>query len=193
MSKFTFAYALLFATGLSLPLAAQQGTEGADAKQRQAQKIHKVRMKAWVEEHPKVAMRIRKEADKDGDGKLNQEEHRGAAVLMRQLMQARRERIKDRIDTNDNGKVSPGELRRAKKVKDWADRNNDGRVGPLELQRAKRVKNRVDTNDDGKVSGGELRRAKRVHDRLDRNDDGKVSRPEARKAVRKHRKPVQKR
>jgi hypothetical protein len=128
-----------------------------------------MRIRRFLEQHPRLAKRIFAAADEDGNGVLDPTERkRGLAMLKQQHRelagqreerrdgrQERRQewrdehrekrsfaarRQHDRLDRNDNGRISPREWNRAKKIHDRMDRNDDGRVGPRERKTARRVR-----------------------------------------------------
>ncbi|MCO4319716.1 EF-hand domain-containing protein [Phyllobacterium sp. 21LDTY02-6] len=80
-----------------------------------------------------------KEADKDGDGKLSQEEME--ALAMKRIVERQVQRMTKRLDVDGDGTVT---------------------IAEVEKQKAKRFA-LMDRNDDGKLEGKELRHGKRFH------------------------------
>jgi len=73
---------------------------------------------------PEIHKELVKKFDKDGDGKLNDEERQAAKDEIRRLKEEGKlgenvppevkERIKERLDTDGDGKISPEERQKAK-------------------------------------------------------------------------------
>jgi Ca2+-binding EF-hand superfamily protein len=89
----------------------------------------------------------------------------------------------DRLDTNDDGRISLSEWAGDRTLFDRLDRNDDGFLSRDEWKNRGNGGNgdefdRLDINDDGRISLSEWPGNPALFDRLDRNDDGFLSRDE---------------
>lgn len=97
----------------------------------------RARLRAYLRSHPRLFRALKKEADRDGDGRLSPEEREALLRMARDRMAKAREDRRNRLDVNDDGKVGPLEAERARRVHERVDRNDDGKVQPGERQRAR--------------------------------------------------------
>ncbi|HMG03372.1 MAG TPA: EF-hand domain-containing protein [Edaphobacter sp.] len=134
--------------------------------------------------------------DRNGDG-----------VLSKNEIPERMQGLFARIDTNNDGKITPDEIRSSAKtqsgpngraqrsgeatrmdpVLNAIDTDHDGILSPVEIAAAPVSLKSLDKDGDGELSSAELRprqmtptdRAKHMLDEWDTNKDGKITKPEA--------------
>lgn len=112
----------------------------------------------------------------------------------------RHKAMMEKVDTNQDGKISREEADAARKARfDAVDANNDGTVTFEEMERAreqrqvnrrKRHFDRMDANDDGVLSPDEMDHGGKRFEKMDLNGDGEITaeeRQQARKKMRHHR------
>ena len=95
----------------------------------------------------------------------------------------RAEKTLERLDTDRNGVISPGEWQGSRESFDRFDRNLDGAVTQAELNEGKQKhkdkslkgKQRLDRDGNGVVTPGEWNGSDESFRRLDTNDDGVLS------------------
>ena len=176
MNRMTIGTGILAAL-LGAGLVAQQDQKDVKDHEGEAAQV-----KEWLQNHPKMRIELKTEADRDGNKRLDKDEVQILHKLIHMRWVAHKKVLKARLE-----KIHARNAERRERAHDRLDRNDDGKVGPVERHRAKKVHDRVDRNGDGKVGPRERHRAKKVHDRVDRNGDGKVGPRERVKARVVHR------
>ena len=130
----TIPLTIIGALLLALPALAQDGPP------RKGPHAPKGKMKPTPEMRQKMIERF----DKDGDGKLNQEERkaaRKARQAMKKKMEAFRKKMLKRFDKDGDGKLSPEERKTAhetmrKELLEKYDANGDGKLSKEERRKA---------------------------------------------------------
>lgn len=114
--------------------------------------------------------------DKDGDGKLNEEERKAARDARRAEMEKRRQEMLEKFDTDGDGKLNEEERKAAreaaeakrKEILEKYDANGDGQLSPEERKAAidagedipARPMRRPGARGEGRPEGGEGRPAR---------------------------------
>jgi Ca2+-binding EF-hand superfamily protein len=117
---------------------------------------------------PEMRQKILEQFDKDGDGKLNEDERKAAREAAKARMQDRKGAFIEKWDTDGDGEL-----------------NEEERAAVKEAMEAKRKEflDKYDEDGDGKLSEEERKAAhKDILDKYDEDGDGKLS-PEERKAA----------
>jgi Ca2+-binding EF-hand superfamily protein len=98
-------------------------------------------------QHRKLPPEILKKFDKDGDGKLNEEEREAAKAAREEMMKARKKEMLEKFDKDGDGKLSEEEEKAAreamrKRMLEKFDKDGDG-----ELSEAERAEMRKEMGD----------------------------------------------
>jgi Ca2+-binding EF-hand superfamily protein len=130
----------------------------------------------WAMDHPEAAAKLKARMDRNGDGKVDDNERARALEILGE----RRAEMRAWIEARPRPAPGPGDGDSAKALRERADKDEK------EQERARKLFDSVDRNDDGKIQPKERVQARRTIQRVDRNDDGKLDpkeRIQARKAL----------